>query len=124
MDWESASDLHHQICNLVRKLGFSHIDAQRIFVFRSYGSKTRAQARIWSLPKIWQQALKQKPAYCLEVISEKFVKLNHENQQKVLIHELLHIPKNFSGALLAHRRRGRIINQSLVESFFKILKQC
>jgi predicted metallopeptidase len=121
MEWEIAPDIHQEIKSLVKKLGFVHIKSSRIFVFRSYGSKSRAQARIWSLPKIWQKALKQKPAYCLEVITEKFNHLCKENRQKVLIHELLHIPQNFSGALLSHRRKGRVLNQRLVEFFFKKL---
>ena len=123
MDWEIASDIHQQIKILVKKLDFVHIKSQRIFVFRSYGSRSRAQARIWALPKVWQKALKQMPAYCLEVISEKFNHLSQENQQRVLIHELLHIPKNFSGALLPHRRKGRIINQRLIELFFRKLQK-
>jgi predicted metallopeptidase len=55
----------------------------------------------------------------LEVLAEKFDKLNHEEKKKILIHELLHIPKNFSGALLAHRRRGARIDRQRVEQLFK-----
>lgn len=104
MTWEFAPDLQKRVAKLVFTLNFSHIDPQRIIVFRSFGSKSMAKARIWSLPRIWQKALNVEPHYCLEVLSEKFDKLSLDQQQKILIHELLHIPKNFSGSLLPHGR--------------------
>lgn len=52
--------------------------------------------------KIWQLALESPPAYCLEVIAERYDKLSKSDQDKVLLHELAHVPKNFSGALVAH----------------------
>jgi len=104
MIWESASDIKKKVGLLVKKLGISHIDPKRIICFRSFGSKSRATARIWSLPRIWQKALKTKPGYCIEVISERFDKMSTGEKEKVLIHELKHIPKNFSGTLLGHRK--------------------
>lgn len=122
MDWQLAPELQQRVRKLVNTLQFSHIDPKRIIVFRSYGSKSRARARIWSLPRIWQKALKVKPHYCLEVLSEKFDYLNKENQDKVLIHELLHIPKTFSGSLLSHRGRKRRIDLRMVEKLFKKIR--
>lgn len=122
MDWISASDIKNEIESLVTSLGFSHIDPKRVFCFRSFGSRSRARARIWSLPRIWQKALGVNPAYCVEVLSEKFDKLVEEAKTKVLIHELLHIPKNFSGSLLSHKGRGRRIDSRVVEGLYKKLK--
>lgn len=122
MDWTPASDIKTRVEELVVKLGFSHVDTQRIFCFRSFGSRSKARARIWSLPKIWQKALKAKPAYCIEVLAEKFDKLTEESQNKVLIHELLHIPKNFSGTLLSHKARGRRIDSKIVNRLYQKLK--
>ncbi len=48
--------------------------------------------------------LKIKPQYIIEVIAERFDRLDPGEQEKTLIHELTHIPKTFSGALVAHRR--------------------
>lgn len=124
MDWQLAPKLHKRVGKLAKALEFSHIDPKRVMVFQSYGSKSRARARIWSLPRIWQKALKVKPHYCLEVLSEKFDKLSREDQDKILIHELLHIPKTFSGALLSHRGRKRRIDQKVVEKLFKLTKRC
>lgn len=80
-----------------------NVEPLRVFCFESVGSSSRAIARIWSLPRIWQQALNTPAGYCLEIISEKFNRMSPSEQEKVLIHELLHIPKSFSGSLVAHR---------------------
>jgi len=103
MDWLPAPDIKTRIKTIVPKIDFHHVQTERLFCFRSYGSVGRATARIWNLPRLWQQALNVQPAYCVEVISERFDKLSIKDQDKVLIHELLHIPKNFSGAIVTHR---------------------
>ncbi len=122
MDWYQDATLQKEVQKLVFDLDFGYIDPQKLIVFRSYGSKSRAIARIWSLPRIWQMALKISPHYCIEVISERFDKLSLAEKKKVLIHELLHIPKTFSGSLLPHRGRGkRKIDRRAVERLFKKL---
>lgn len=120
MEFNLAPDIQKQIKKISNSLQFVHITPPRVVCFRSYGSKSRAQARIWSLPTIWQKALKVKAHYCLEVLSEKFDKMSKDQQTKVLIHELLHIPKTFSGALLPHRGRGKVkIDIWTVNKLFK-----
>jgi predicted metallopeptidase len=116
--------LQQQIKEIVVRSQLSHIDPRRIICFRSFEAKSRAYARIWALPRIWQIALNLKAHYCLEVLSEHFSRLSASEQVKVLIHELLHIPKNFSGALLPHRRRRKWgINQRHIEKIFKRYQQ-
>lgn len=95
--------LQKEMEEIVRSLGMSHIRADRVFCYRTHGSKARAYARIWSFPKIFQQVLEIDAAYVMEIISEKFDRLDSDNKKKVIIHELLHIPKNFSGSLLPHK---------------------
>jgi predicted metallopeptidase len=120
MELELAPDVKQLLVTIKARLEFPQIDLERVTCFRSYGSRSRAQARIWSFPKIWQLALGQPSHYCIEVLSEKFDKLSRPEKTKILIHELLHIPKNFSGALLPHRGRGRrVINSHLVNKLFK-----
>lgn len=124
MEWRQAPDITLRVKKITSKLRLSHIDSDRVICFRSLGSTSRASARIWSLPRIWQQALQVEPNYCLEVISEKFDKLTREEQDKVLVHELAHVPRTFSGALRPHRGRrgGSGVSRKEVDGLFKKLK--
>lgn len=119
MRWQRADDIRHQIFEILRKTSLEHVDPSRVFVFRSHGSKARAYARIWSLPRIWQQALNTPPGYCIEILSEKFDHLPETQKTRTLIHELLHIPKTFSGSLVQHRGRGRhgVCNRSVEQVY-------
>ena len=49
-----------------------------------------------------QKATGLKPFYALEFLSERFDKLSEEEQIKVVIHELMHIPKTFGGGFKYH----------------------
>lgn len=106
-EWTSAPDIKRRALRLVSELNISTIISGRLFFYRSTGSKSRAYARTWGLPALWQNALKVEPAYIIEVISRYFDKLSPRDQDKVLLHELSHIPKNFSGALVPHTRRRK-----------------
>ncbi|MCX8197450.1 MAG: putative metallopeptidase [Candidatus Micrarchaeota archaeon] len=97
----------------------AHINQFRIICMRTEGSKANAYARIWNLPKIWQVALSVGAFYIIEVVSPHYDKLPEEEKTKVLIHELLHIPKNFSGALRPHNGRIKIDRRN-VERLYKI----
>ena len=121
MEWKRDTNLQKILNKLVRDLGFKHIKPSHVHMFRTRGSKARAYARIWSFPKIFQEVLNVPPAYIIEVLSEKFDKLSDDNKTKVLIHELLHIPKNFSGALAPHRNRSRRIDRE-VEKLYRLFK--
>ncbi len=121
LEWDEAEEIKKDIDEILEALNFLHIDTSRIFCFRTSGSKSRAYARIWAMPKIFQRALGIKPAYVIEVLSKYYDKLDEDSKKKVLIHELLHIPKNFSGSLLPHRSRYRHL-QSEVNKLFKEYK--
>lgn len=121
LDWNDAHEIKEDIEHILKTLDFSHIDPTRIFCFRTSGSKSRSYARIWAMPKIFQRALNIKPAYVIEALSRYYDKLDEDSKKKVLIHELLHIPRNFSGALLSHRSRHRHL-QSQVNQLFKEYK--
>lgn len=107
IEWVRAYDIKRKVIKLVRDLEIDWVRKDRITCFRSKNAKTRAYARIWGFSKIWQMALKLEPAYIIEIISEKFDKLTEIEKDKVLLHELTHIPKNFSGSLVPHIRRGK-----------------
>ncbi len=97
---------------------FSHIDTARVFVYRSYNTRSGAIARIHGFPRIWQLALGSGPAYIIEIISENFDCLQCHDKIRTIIHELLHIPKTFSGGLRPH---GRYVNSRIINRAFRIL---
>ncbi len=120
--FELAEDVQKLIEMLVIELDLQHIKSDRIFCVRSNQSKARAYARIWGLSRIFQVAAGYKPTYVIEVLSEHFDELTDEKKLKVLIHELLHIPKTFSGALLPHNGRHHKVNDAAVHKLFQKLK--
>ena len=121
MEWEKAGDIQKDLATVLSVLDLPYIKLDRIFCYRTQGSKVRAYARTWAMPKVFQDALNVEPAYVIEVLAKHYDKLDHDNRMKVLIHELLHIPKNFSGALLPHKTRSRNLH-SLANQLFKEYK--
>lgn len=118
MEIKFAPDVARILKNIVGHSSFVHVDAKRIICVRSFGAKSRARARIWSFPKIWQLALSLPSYYVIEVLSHRFDNLGQDDKVRVLIHELMHIPKNFSGALVPHRGIHRLIDSKSVERIF------
>lgn len=105
--WQLAPDVKKRVIELIGFCEITWVLPSKIYCFRSSNAKSRAYARIWGLSRIWQLALKTAPAYVIEVISEKFDRLSDLEKDKILLHELTHIPRNFSGALLPHIRHGK-----------------
>ncbi|MFQ6009968.1 MAG: putative metallopeptidase [Candidatus Aenigmatarchaeota archaeon] len=105
MRFEQAPDVKEKLERIVLALGMEHIDTERVVCMRSFGSTSDAHARIWSMPRIWKKALGIKAHYVIEVLSEKYDGFDESEKEKTLIHELLHVPKTFSGALVNHRAR-------------------
>ena len=122
LEWDDAKEIKQDIDEIIKVLDFPHIDSSRIFCFRTFGSKSRSYARIWAMPKIFQRALNIRPAYVIEVLSKYYDNLDEDSKKKVLIHELLHIPRNFSGALVPHRLSHRHL-QSEVNRLYKEYKK-
>lgn len=102
MDWQEAPDIKSRLNTLITKLNINWVDINKIYTVRSVGSSARAYARIWGMSRVWQVAAGLPAIYCIEVVSEHFDKLPKNKQDEVLLHEIAHIPKNFSGALVAH----------------------
>jgi predicted metallopeptidase len=116
-----APDVKKLVEEIVNRLEFSHIDCNRIYCFRSKGSNSKyVTARIYTLPKIMQMALKIPPHYAIEVISEKYDKLGEKDKEKIIIHELLHIPYGFLGGFRHHKGH---IDEKRVKDLYKILKE-
>ncbi|HLL60554.1 MAG TPA: putative metallopeptidase [Candidatus Nitrosocosmicus sp.] len=120
MDLENAPDVSILLDRIITKLEWSHLKPHYIYSVRSQGSTARAYARIWGLSRIFQVAAGYKPTYVIEVISKYYDKLPDDEKTRVLIHELMHIPKTFSGALLSHKGRYHRINKREVEKWYKV----
>ena len=121
LEYLEAPDVKRLANEIVESLGLFHVVPQFVYCYRSKGSKSeRTVARIHGLGKIWQEALRKPPTYVIEVISERYDKLSDEEKEKTLIHELLHIPKGFSGGFRPHkgyvnRKRVERLHKKLVE---------
>jgi len=118
-----APDIEEKINGIVRAMGeYRHVNEFRLICMRSSGATAKAYARIWNLPKIWQKALNVGTFYVIEVLSEHFDPLSEEEKERVLIHELLHIPRTFSGALRPHGGAVKI-NARTVAALHRIYKE-
>jgi predicted metallopeptidase len=102
MKYEFAEDLQ-KVAEEISIMLFPHIDLKNIKCYRSYGTSSRGTiARCHALNKIMQKAIGIKAIYVLEFLAERFEKLDKEEKIKVIIHELMHIPKSFGGGFKYH----------------------
>lgn len=102
MKYEFAEDLQ-KIAEEISRFLFPHVQINRVKCLRSYGTSSRRTiARCHALGKLMQKAMGIKAVYALEFLSERFDKLSKEEQVKVIIHELMHIPKTFGGGFKHH----------------------
>ncbi len=104
--YHQAPEIQKIAENVVDKLGWDHVLLEHVAFLRSTGSKARRTiARCHALGKAMQIGMgRKKGFYLVEVISEKFDKLPKEEQLKVIIHELMHIPKSFGGGFIHHNK--------------------
>ncbi len=118
MQWRSAGDLFDRLRRMVRALDLDYVDVRRIRCVRVIGSRANALARIWGLPPVFQDALRLRPHYVIEFMVPAFDRLPREEQDRVIIHELLHIPKTFSGGIRPERSPSMSINRHTVERYY------
>jgi len=119
MQYKLAPEIKKQIKILVKQLNFTHIKINNIHCIRSFDAKTRAYARIWGMAKLFSEVAGLEPHYIIEVNARRFDKLPEREKIKTLIHELMHIPKTFSGALISHRGPHHEISDREVERILK-----
>lgn len=119
LKYVEAPDVKELVDEIIESLDLFHIVPQFVYCHRSSGSKSeRIIARIHGLRRIWQEALRQPPAYVIEVISEHYDRLSDEEKEKTVIHELLHIPNGFSGGFRPHKG---YIDRKRVEKLHRVL---
>ena len=119
LKYTEAPDVKKLVDEIMDYLDLFHIVPQFVYCYRSEGSRSkRTIARIHGLGRLWQDALRKPPAYVIEVIFERYDKLSDTDKEKTLIHELLHIPKGFSGGFRIHK--GYVDNKR-VERLHQVL---
>ncbi len=123
MQYKLAPEIKRQLRLLIKELKFTHIKPNQIHCIRSFDAKTRAYARIWGMSRLFHEVAGLETNYIIEVISQRFDKLSEREKIKTLIHELMHIPKTFSGALLSHRGPHHAINDREVERIIRSLEK-
>ncbi len=102
MRYEYAPDIKKKLVEIVNHLVMAHVDLNRVECLRSFGSSTkRTIARCHTIGKVMQKGMKVPAFYTIEFL-ELFDKLSQQEQEKVIIHELLHIPKTFGGGFRQH----------------------
>ncbi|MFN3621739.1 MAG: putative metallopeptidase [Nitrososphaerales archaeon] len=113
MKYSYADDVKKVAESIINVLGLEYIDISRLGFVRSRGSRSRQViARIHAIGRAWEVGFNIRPMYLIEVISERFDRLPQQEKERVIIHELLHIPKGLSGGFVPHRRG---VNQRKVE---------
>ncbi len=123
MRWEPAPDLQARMRRIVRALEFGHVDPARVYCLRVYGARANAWARIWGLPPVFQRALDLPASYVVEFLCPGFDSLPADEQDRVIIHELLHIPTTFSGGVRPERSRTLRIDRRTVERYYRRYRQ-
>ena len=96
---------------------FGHVETDRVYCVASRGHRGASLARIHGMSPAWA-AVGVGPAYLIEVVVENYAPLPPRERVRVLIHELLHIPRTFSGALRPH---GRLVNERAVRRLERTL---
>ena len=104
IEYFPADDIKNRVDEIIDLLMFDHVRAGNVYCVRSRGSQSRRIiARIHGLGRIWQLAMKIDATYIIEVISEQFDSLGEDGQDRVLVHELLHVPHGFQGGFRHHK---------------------
>lgn len=113
-----AEDVKERAEDIVNILGWNYIDLNNLAYIRSYGCTSKYTiARCHALGKAMQVGMKRTTSfYLIEVLSEKFDKLPEDEKIKVIIHELMHIPKTFGGGFIQHNK----VNDRNVNTNYKI----
>ena len=119
MKHQKAEDVAQRLKFVIQTLGLENVDPDKVHCVRSFDVNTNAIARIWSLPGVWRDVLDVEPQYIIEVVGKRYDKLSDDEKTKVLIHELLHIPKKFSGGLVSHNCFGKRINDRVVSEIYQ-----
>ncbi len=121
IEYFPAPDIKERVDHIIDLLRFEHVRPDSVYCVRSRGSKAaRTIARIHGLSRIWQDAMGTNAKYIIEIIAKRFDNLTYDDQDRTLIHELLHIPRGFKGGFRHHRN---YVNAETVETWYRRYQQ-
>jgi len=121
IEYHEAPDVKRLADEIAESLDFFHVVSQFVFCVRSKGSASRRIiARIHGLGRVWQETLNLPSSYVIEVKSERYDRMTDEDKEKTIIHELLHIPKGFTGGFRPHKG---YIDHEIVENLHRTFKK-
>jgi len=122
--YHQAPDIRQIAEEVVGRLKWNHVLLEHVAFLRSTGSKARQTiARCHALGKAMQVGMGLKKGfYLVEVISEKFDRLSVEEQLKVIIHELMHIPKSFGGGFIHHNKVDQMSVEKVYDHYCNLKK--
>lgn len=121
IEYFPAPDLKQRLDEMIDLLRFDHVNTSSVYCVRSRGSKAKMTiARIHGLGRIWQDATGMEPTYIIEIIAERYDVLSKNDQDRTLIHELLHIPHGFRGGFRHHKN---YVNAETVETWYRRYQQ-
>lgn len=121
IEYYPAPDIREKIDEIIEFLRFDHVKSGNVYCIRSRGSQSRRTlARIHGLGRIWQLAMGIEATYIIEVISEQFDPLSRDGQDRVLVHELMHIPHGFQGGFRHHKDH---VTRENVDVWFRRLQE-
>ena len=121
--YEIADDIQARFADIVRTLDLRHIDLEKVVCLRSRGSTARRViARCHGMSKVLQVAMRIQAFYVLEFLSERFDRLSEPDQTRTIIHELMHIPKNFGGGFRHHDHVTARNVQAMLDAYLRARK--
>lgn len=74
------------------------------------------------MSKVLQVAFRLEAVYVLEFLSERFDRLKEPDQTRTIIHELMHIPKNFGGGFRFHDHVTAHNVQAMLDAYLRAKK--
>jgi len=123
--YEYAPDIEKIARDVVSRMNWNYIKLEHIGFLRSLNSKSRGTiARCHAMGKAMQIGMGRNTSfYVIEVISKRFDKLSEKDKIKVIIHELMHIPKSFGGGFKHHNIVTERNVKNIYEKYEQLKKQ-
>ncbi|MFA5175917.1 MAG: putative metallopeptidase [Candidatus Nanoarchaeia archaeon] len=105
-----APELKERAIEIAKRFNLNYIDFERVHFYR-YSCDTRTCAKITGFFRTLQLIYPHiKPFYVITFNNHNFERVSKRDQDVTILHELLHIPKNFSGEFgkIAHSEIRRL----------------